>query len=344
MQEFSDMIDEILNGPKPEEGTLAAMYVQAVEDGCTNADGNCQNPNHLHIGDYVNFANPESGEATALATETGYESDQYYTIDESKKQLYWRVLGYDAEKMQVKLIAATPLKSDGSDGYLWMKGAQSYVTGYLVPDKISEKIYGNLPNVAEARSVKIEDINELVGIKTTEDIKKYNYFAFSIFYNYGDSFDMLNAWSPEDYLNSQITGNIEQDRGVSGKVDGYCYTVNGKMEENAPYVTLSYERMYDMIFNDTENGTGGGYWLSSRGISATSAGGVYFGLGNVRTYNNCSCVFNGWLMFESNTYGSVNEYELGFGIRPVVSLESGVKAEDVPKMADQVNPSWGDEN
>ena len=55
MQEFSDMMDEILNGPKPEEGTLAAMYVQAVEDGCTNADGTCDNPNHLHVGDYVDF-------------------------------------------------------------------------------------------------------------------------------------------------------------------------------------------------------------------------------------------------------------------------------------------------
>ena len=40
---------------KPEENTLVAMFNKAQEDNCTNEDGTCDNPEHLHIGDYVNF-------------------------------------------------------------------------------------------------------------------------------------------------------------------------------------------------------------------------------------------------------------------------------------------------
>lgn len=341
MQEFSDMIDEILNGPKPEEGTLAAMYVQAVEVGCTNADGTCDNPNHLHIGDYVDFANPESGEATALATETGWASNQHYTVNSETNQLNWRVLGYDAEKMQVKLIAATPLKDDNDD-YLVMYGAQSYVTGYLVPDKISEKIYENLPNVAEARSVKMEDINELLGIEENE-IANMNAFPFMNegATNYGDDIKIEGAYTPEEYL-EKGSPDSGLGSGIDTKTDGYAFIVSTEDMEGvpAPIVKMENTRIYDMIFNDTEYGSGGAYWLSSRGVYAYS-GDAYYGPGAVVIKRGLCFAESGFSMFGSDSGGVAYKRGDGFGVRPVVALESGVKASDVPKIADQTNQPWG---
>ena len=55
LDKAAEIIDEYLNGNKPKEGTLLAMYYKAIEDKCTNSDGNCQRADHLHIGDYVDF-------------------------------------------------------------------------------------------------------------------------------------------------------------------------------------------------------------------------------------------------------------------------------------------------
>lgn len=66
----------------------------------------------------------------------------------------------------VKLIGETSLESDNSDGLLNLYGAQAYIKGYLVPDQICNDLYGNLPYVKEARSVKALDINSVLNVKT----------------------------------------------------------------------------------------------------------------------------------------------------------------------------------
>ena len=357
------MIDEILNGPKPEDGTLAAMYVKAVEDKCPGG-AECTDPeNHLHIGDYVDFKSltedMEEKNIEVLPSDTGYNETQTYTVNSTTNQLNWQVLGYDAEKMQVKLIAATPLKADGNDGYLKMENAESYVNGVKRLDTICSDIYGGIEGVAEARSVKIEDINGLLGVEESEirDINLYPVLNGSR--NYGDSISDIVGWTPESYLNLlkryDVNGTYELDSlydtdssnpvfaaidegegtaNLTGTVTGYYYTVNGEADEGAPYVNTD-EETYKLIFNDTDIGTGGAYWLSSPGVYANSDYAVFGsgavsidgGLGNV----DCGC------SFDSNGFDSDD----GFGVRPVVSLESGVQASDVPKIADQTNPPWG---
>ena len=364
MQEFSDMIDEILNGPKPEEGTLAAMYVQAVEDGCTNADGTCDNPNHLHIGDYVDFRSLtekiNQKNIQVVSSDTGYEETQTYTVNSTTNQLNWQVLGYDAEKMQVKLIAATPLKADGNDGYLVMGNAESYVKGIKRLDTICSDIYGEIEGVAEARSVKIEDINGLLEVEESE-IRDINLDpVLNQCRNYGDSISDIVGWTPESYLNllkkygvngtyeldtlydtdssNPVFSAIDEGEGtanLSGTVTGYWYTVNGEAEEGAPYVNTN-EKTYQLIFNDTDYGTGGAFWLSSPGVGAYSDL-ADFGPGAVSIVGGLGDVGCG-----DDTFGSDgNDGGGGFGVRPVVSLESGVQASDVPKIADQKNPPWG---
>ena len=298
LQGFSDMIDEILNGPKPEDGTLAAMYVKAVEDKCPGG-AECTDPeNHLHIGDYVDFKslteNMEEKNIQVLPSDTGYNETQTYTVNSTTNQLNWQVLGYDAEKMQVKLIAATPLKADGNDGYLKMENAESYVKGIKRLDTICSDIYGGIEGVAEARSVKIDDINGLLGVEESE-IRDINLDAvLNGNRNYGDSISDIVGWTPESYLNllkkygvngtyeldtlydtdssNPVFAAIDDGEGTSnltGTVTGYYYTVNGEADEGAPYVNTD-EETYKLIFNDTDYGTGGAYWLSSPGVGAYS--------------------------------------------------------------------------
>ena len=330
LDKAAEIIDEYLNGNKPKEGTLLAMYYKALEDKCTNADGSCQRADHLHVGDYVDFKNPTTGNATAETKDTGYESAQHYTINSGRNQLNWRVLGFDKETGGIKLIAGTPLKANGNDGYLLMGGAQSYVTGYLVPDQISEKLYGSQPYVEKARSVKIEDINEIMEIETPDDIRKYNLNpVLNGGYNYNDSYSIEDAYTPESYLAEKAAGEPEGTRAgtISGTVDGYYYTVNGEKEEGAPYVTQENQRIYNMLFNDTEYGSGGEYWLSSRGVAADSNR-ARFGPGAVFTKDGLDLAYSCCYMF----YSDGREYGDGFGVRPVVSLESNVTNEQVPRI------------
>src|SRR5699024_6102577 len=103
--------------------------------------------------------------------------------------------------MQVKLIAATPLKADGNDGYLVMGNAESYVKGIKRLDTICSDIYGGIEGVAEARSVKIDDINGLLGVEESE-IRDINLDAvLDGNRNYGDSISDIVGWTPESYLN-----------------------------------------------------------------------------------------------------------------------------------------------
>lgn len=81
-----------------------------------------------------------------------------------------------------------------------------------------------------------------------------------------------------------------------------------------------------MLFNDAEYGSGGAYWLSSRGVAA-GPGRAFFGPGAVHTEDGVGRVLSYCDAFYS--YGG--EFGGGVGVRPVVSLESNVTNEQVPK-------------
>ena len=351
MGELEDWMDEAINGPQAEEGTLSWMYEQALQDNCTNADGSCNNPNHLHIGDYVDFngitQSLSKDEVKAYDSKTGATSSrsdgtgnyQSYTVNSSTNQVNWRVLGYDGNTKQVKLIAATPLKANDNDGYLVMYGAQSYETGYLVPDEISSEIYEGLSYVADARSVKESDIDELVGI-TADNIRDYNLDPFYGGKNYGDPYNFPNAYSPAEVVANPTGYRDTPAKGLSGTVDGYYYTVNGVDNDGEPYVNLDNQRIYNMLFNDTEIYSGGAYWLSSRGVYANS-GLAHFGPCRVVTDGGVAYA-GAYYLFNADSDGIVDEYDGAYAVRSVVSLTSDAPASEIPKIADKTEEPWGD--
>lgn len=138
--------------------TLVEKFIQAQEDNCQLTHETCSNERHLHIGDYLDY-NPNSGSTTVSSSETGYNTEQTYTVDQSTT---WRVLGLSEDNTQLIIISGSPIKRDGSDIYLHLKGAQSYTYCKDTLDKICG-IYKN-EYASEARSINIEDINKALGI------------------------------------------------------------------------------------------------------------------------------------------------------------------------------------
>lgn len=143
--------------------SLVDMYNQAIADNCTNEDGKCNREDHLHIGDYVNYENPKSGTHDVLPEKSGVEG-LTQTFDVADNQLNWRVLGIDKETGGIKLIAGSPMKGSLVEEYnfpgLALTGAYAYEYGEDELDAISG-LYKN-ENAVEARSVKIEDVGEIL--------------------------------------------------------------------------------------------------------------------------------------------------------------------------------------
>ena len=110
-------------------GFRVAIFVGTVNDSAKYLDD-------LQIGDYVALPNPTSASAIAGADDTGYETDQTYTISSTKNQLNWRYLGTDENG--VKLVAETNLESDNADGTLNLYGAKPAVSNYNVINQVIE--------------------------------------------------------------------------------------------------------------------------------------------------------------------------------------------------------------
>ena len=316
-------------GPLSNSNTLVAMFRNG--EGCTVE--NCTDPTHLHIGDYVNYTNPKSGEYTVPAGELGGEDAQTYVA--SQNQLNWRVLGIEGtgDTAYIKLIAGSPMKksksdesgTDESNPYLYMKGAKSYLNAIEQLNKICA-ICKNETLATKAESVTMDDIDKLTGVTTDALKKQYNLYQFFGGKNYDEDYSFENHYTPTSWLNSTKTT-------VSGKVNGYYYSINSQYGSN-PYVTMSNTRIYNMLFDNVQLGSGRAYWLASVGVLAFPAAA---GFGPAVVYEYDSVVYAGtYTMFGSDGY----ENALSLAVRPVVSLKSGVTSEQCSKTTDKTETVW----
>ena len=341
-----DQSGKITQKTPAKKGTLAYMYEKA--EGCTKTDGSCTNAEHLHIGDYVNLANPEEGKIDISATDSGMDNAglegitaQTFEISKTnnKNQLNWRVLG-ENENGEIELIAGSPMKSNNTLGgeenpYLYLYGAKAYENGKTILDNICElyKTKDKTGYISSARSINQKDIDKVVGLKSIAEIKNVNLAAYQGNKNIGEEYSFPDHYTPSSWLNGK-TKTL-----VSGKVDGYGYTVNSKMGEGAPSVTVN-DRIFKMLFENTEidfeKPTTGGrrYWLASRSVYSFS-GGAIFCLGTAMASDGVSDAGSGNMFFSD---GSEDDY--GFAVRPVVSLKSNVTNSQVPKITDKTETTW----
>ena len=360
MQDLAGQISSVLNGEViAPPGSLLAMYRQAVAETCDNADGNCTNPNHLHIGDYVNYVEPTSGSYPVTSEKSGMKTsnsttdypitddmEQTYTLSATKNNVNWRVLGIDKTTGGVKLIAADPIERDAiegvSDPYLYLYGAEAYVNGPTEMNNICE-MYLNPTYATKARSVNMDDIDEVTGIITDDQKKATNFWTLQGSLQLGETYSFDNQYTPERWIEKKGKGETIKGTKISDKVTGYAYPVFKTQEEaeaaaselgSLTPVVLSNRRAYNMLFDNTNYGEQAPYWLASRGVVAFS-GYAGFGPGFVDTDGGLTGAFSAYDFFDSTG----DAYDVCLAVRPVVILKSGVLASAVPKIADQ-DSTW----
>ncbi len=245
--------------------------------------------------------------------------EQTYTVNTETK---WRVLGVEGEgaNKHILLISADPIRNAGEEtNYLVMAGANSYVNGPTELNNISA-IYGHGDGATGARSVKIEDINKITGVTVsstglTPDVDQGGV--------YGNSYYFEGHYTPESWLGDQTTGT------VSGTCDGYFYSGDAEgLQTNTTTNQKTGARLYEMIFGDTDTKY---FWLASRGVRAGSSN-AFFGPGAVVGGGAYSCGD----LFDSDGYEGV----ASAGVRPVVSLESGITEATVKIIEDQPRENW----
>ena len=295
--------------------TLVDMFKQAQADNCNLTHETCSNPDHLHIGDYLDYNPVEGKNTTVYQEETGVSMSQRYVVDTSTT---WRVLGLNEAGTKIVMISGSPIKREGdaSDPYLHLCGAEGYVYCEDTLDKICN-IYEN-DYAREARSIRIEDINQALGIAkegnivykkgdtSKTNIDEWGVLGRTYTYQEGD-------YSPESYLGLEtITPGV-----TTVTADAYYYDY-----EN-PNLIDQDSVLWNVLFDGTtfEKNYAKSYLLASPGVRVYEYG-AYFASGLVGVGN----AGTGLNLFNSD--GSMTEYY--YAVRPVVSLKSNITEQEVP--------------
>lgn len=348
----SQSLDELLDSLESQKSITAEEKAQIKETGSVTIGSRTITFNtartlvelydagELKIGDYVNYQNPTSGSYTSLGTKTGMseliddgsDTDQIFNV--ANNQLTWRVLGKDEATGGIKLIAGSPMKRESNTAYpenpyYYMYGANGYINAETELNNICALYKNDLAQTA--RSVTIEDINAVLGIKNDDDIKNANVFPMmNGSLQYGEQYSFDNQYTPESWLNGKTRTT------VSGTVDGYAFIINPPSESGINSVKLEDERLYSLLFDNVEYGSGRAYWLASRGVRTDSDDCAFFGPGVVGTEGGMAFAGTGYGMFDS--YGVGRNF--GFAVRPVVVLKSNVTEDSIHKIDDQVETDW----
>ncbi len=304
------------------------------------------------IGDYLGYT-PDATSQTVTITseEAGDENDYYYdstsntsdktatvTTTEIKETIsnpqvvqtdfpttqtftqetghYWKVLGIEDsdgngtnETLLIKMASPT-------ENGLYLAGPKGYNNGIDILNKICKELYSS-SRYGEARSIKIEDVNNCFQYKPTGGMYYYN-----------------GSWIETNGFNTQIKNlptwetikangtytpdgtNTEEALG-SYKVDRYYYYVGGLYYiNNAVTGAKTYISLNELctIFLDI-NSNNTSYWLATKGVVCNTF--VGFGLGAVDYYSVYSVLS---MLYSSDSSG---RYEY-LGICPVVCLKDEI--------------------
>ena len=346
------------------EETLVAMLKKAIADGCEGGDACTNKEEHLHIGDYVEYNPIATGENIDTQNEDGtakykYESlsskngytdleKQVYTVNNDTEKVNWIVLGLSEDEENLLITTGSPVRKEGTnnpttdDPYLYLKGSTGYINAENELNNISA-IYGKGDYAEGARSITVEDINKLT--KYNPETEKYGEGKL---YEYGNKMtvkgngDGTYSWSgaSNDYEDGTFSSNHTSN--------GFSYIENNELKNigvtdttTQASLTSTYyyyyagdmldagslsQRIYNKFFNTEDNY----YWLASRSVYVNSyyayfyVGAVYNGDVDARDlFNSLGC-----------------EYYDYCGVRPVVTLKSGVAKDNIKILAEQTEPTW----
>ena len=327
------------------QSTTSKTLVQAFKDG------------DISVGDYINYTPSNTSasitvgkdgiynngvkDTTKTGIGTGYDTQQTFTVDTtSTYKTTWRVLGLNKTGTNLMLISGSPIRktsANDSDPYLVLQGAESYIYCEDTLNAICN-IYANTTLADEVRSVKIEDINNALGVAVIEDLNgtptrvyesinqdleegingyTIDEYDFDAYYQYKEG-----DFAPENYLGTGI-------KSVGDTIYRTAYWYGQWSLTNANATAKS------LIFDDTE--TNKSYWLASPGVKADSEeDDSRFGPGFV-SYGEVTCGYD--------FFGSSGEYwAMAQGVRPIISLKPGVlygeNAGELKKITVSAEATW----
>ena len=277
--------------------------------------------NEIKAGDYLNYNDyvDETKTCTTTTNENGW-GDQKYT---ATKNTYWQVLGLDSTGEKLMLISQSPIKKEMKTDdtaeawektpYLVLKGAYGCVNGKTILNNISG-IYST--ELGEARSITAEEINRLIGV--TVDYTNKKVYANTDSSTNIDEMGVLgnqytyksSDYTPESYINNK-TNATEGTK--TDPATAYYYQWGNLTIDDA---------LKTMLFNGTTSDANlaKDYWLASPAVIANSDR-AYFGPGAV----NDGAVIAGHDVFGSDGFWVAR----GFGVRPIVYLNSEITVEDL---------------
>ena len=338
---------EISDGNDDNDGTtLVDMFIAG--ESCENPD-NCENEEHLHVGDYLKYtpSNPTASTAdmedNPLKSQyTGVEDTQTYTVNSNTK---WQVIGLSEDRQHVLLTTESPIQRDGADPYLKLGGAESYIYCKKVLDGICS-IYANEDLADEVRSMTMEDITNVLGITIDkEENKAYNkneteISGFQGFFGTDNQYLYKSTdYAPENYVIDEYSDG-SYTRKTSGSVANILSATRGTVDQSVYMIMASDSNVVEpgsTIYNILFNGTTAepyskSYWLASPGVVVGSDYAAFAP----------GCVYNGRAaaggdgLFGSNGV----RYALSLAVRPVVSLKSEIKGLEIERDVASTSDIW----
>ena len=307
----------------------------------------------LKIGDYVNYKNPTTGIYVCTPDKSGLEEkakedeDGNYNqiFDVSKNQVKWRVLGKDTTTGGIKLVADCPVKMEGNETIdELLKGTRNdslclawnggILHGVEELNNIGALYKNNL--ASSARSINLQDINEITGVTTEEKIKEVDNLSSFIGIEYGQSFT-TEGYTPSSYLNNEKVT-------ISERVTSYMYgvapeDVDTDGLDNAESIVKISREIYDMLFN-VNTGTINKYWLADVTIGYNPGEGwAIWTIGQVVTMTE------GEVMLSLVTHPEISECSFGSNgyrvgnagpVLPVVILKPTVTENEIKKVDNKI--------
>lgn len=296
----------------------------------------------IKIGDKVNYDELSNGSKTYTTNEqkgiggnsTWNASRVRYNLTQksySTENLTWRILGIN-EEGQIELISENPTSEK-----VHLANEEGYLYGVEELNIMCNDLYGHGSKAQKARSLNIEDINKLSGIKTDDDKKSINI-------KYGTKWKYRYPTTEEMSGNRCLQYNIDQGNGFADawtNVPNNHYTVFQAPGEDAisqSNTGYSSELIYDYYDIDIKNkislvssdelsiasllqkGTGTDYleqWVASRTLDMSAVNFVIFCVRDINA--------GGWGT-RKNMFRSDCTWQGGSAlVRPVVVLEKNTE-------------------
>ena len=272
--------------------------------------------NKVNVGDYVEYNYGTGSEYTTSSNDSEGKdissTVQTFNSTETGNAFInkWRVLSKTDGTL--KLVSANV----GAD--ITLNGANGYLNGEKILNGICKKLYSS--NIGEARSINVEDINEITGYNG--DKCYYDNDGNKITIAKNEKKTISNLENDANLNLNRLTNRVcpEDGKDIGDyEVEEYSYVCKNQMSIEDENNNVKYQ----VICRDSNNSANlKTYWLASSNVSVRfKTGYAYFnmrwlGEGSTGLFSQGAY----WLMDSKGT-----SREKTYAFRPVIELKNGLK-------------------